>query len=283
MEKIKRKTWLITGTSTGIGRIVAEKLLSEGYFVAGTARNIDQIKELENCYPSQFLAIQADVNQKSENLKTVESTFKRFGRIDVLLNNAGYGLIGTAEELTMDQIQHQMQTNFFGLVDLTKLVLPIMREQREGYIINVSSIGGLRGMAGSSIYSASKFAVGGFSEGLVQEVAPFGIKVSLVEPGPYRTDWAGRSMKKAEIMEQNMDSPYYDLNKKINNLFNTVSGNQPGKPEQIASVLMHACEAEKVPLHMIFGDEAINMWGEYAEKLKDESFMKLYPHIKYDL
>ena len=282
MDKSPKKVWIVTGTSTGIGRILAEKLLDAGYFVTATARDRAKIADLEAKYPSQCLALQADVTRSADNQKTVDETIKRFGRIDVLVNNAGYGLSGATEEVSMDQVRNQMETNFFGLVELTQMTIPQMRKQNSGYIVNVSSIAGLRGSKGLSIYSASKFAVTGFSESLAQELAPFGIKVSIVEPGPYRTDWAGRSIIWSETV-LNPDSPYKDINQATYQMLNTVTGNQPGKPEQIASVLIHAAEAEKPPVHLLFGDEAIKWWEDYLKKVQDPNFFSHYPHAKYDL
>jgi NAD(P)-dependent dehydrogenase (short-subunit alcohol dehydrogenase family) len=282
MDKQATKVWIVTGTSSGIGRVLVQKLLEAGYFVTATARNRSKIEDFEKNYPSQCLSIEADVTMSEANQRVVNETLKRFGKIDVLVNNAGYGLAGVLEEVTLDQIRRQMDTNVIGLIEMTQLVIPTMRKQQSGYIVNISSIAGLRGSKGLSIYSASKFAVTGFSESLALEVSRFGIKVSCVEPGPYRTDWAGRSIDWSESIT-NPDSPYYEINSGTYKMLNSVSGNQPGNPEQIASVLIAGAEAEHVPMHMLFGDEAIGWWKDYHKKVEDDSFFRHYPHSKYDL
>lgn len=282
MDKQATKVWIVTGTSTGIGRVLVQKLLEAGYFVTATARDQSKIQDFAQNYPSQCLAIQADVTKSEDNQRVVDETLKRFGKIDVLVNNAGYGLAGVTEEVTLDQIRRQLDTNVVGLIEMTQLVIPAMRQQQSGYIVNVSSIAGLRGSKGLSIYSASKFAVTGFSESLAQEVSRFGIKVSCVEPGPYRTDWAGRSIDWSESVA-NPDSPYFEMNSSTHKMLNTVSGHQTGNPEQIASVLMAGAEAEAVPMHLLFGDEAIGWWKDYHKKVEDDSFFRHYPHSKYDL
>ncbi|MCS7074918.1 MAG: SDR family oxidoreductase, partial [Bacteroidia bacterium] len=174
---MKKQVWLITGTSSGIGKVLVEELLNAEQLVVATARNPFALTF--SAEPKQLLTIGLDINLPEQIQQVVPQVLSVFGRIDVLVNNAGYGLEGAVEELTMEQIRHQLETNFFGLVDLTRQVIPVMRKQKSGYIVNVSSLAGLRGFKGLSIYNASKFAVEGFSEAISQELEPFGIRVSV--------------------------------------------------------------------------------------------------------
>lgn len=278
---IEEKVWLITGCSTGIGRATAERLLSKGRKVVATARKVESIKPLEQAYPEQALALALDVNEPKARADAISKTIAHFGRLDVLFNNAGYGLTGALEELSIEQVRDQMETNFFGLVALTQEAIPVMRGQGGGYVFNVASVAGLRGYQGVSAYCASKFAVVGLSESLAQELAPFNIKVCVIEPGPYKTDWAGRSMVKSDaIRSADESSPYSGLNAGIDKMFRKTDGCQPGDPLQIADALDFAVENDKVPVHIIFGDEAIQMYAEHKEQLGDDTYMLRLPHGK---
>jgi NAD(P)-dependent dehydrogenase (short-subunit alcohol dehydrogenase family) len=278
------KVWLVTGTSTGIGRAIVERLGQQQQLVVATARTLANIADYPARLGNQVLCLAQDVNNAADNQRVVEQTLQTFGRIDVLVNNAGYGLEGATEELTMEQIRAQMETNVFGLIDMTKQVLPHMRQQQSGFIVNVASIAGLRGYNGLGIYNASKFAVVGFSEALRQEVRPFGIRVACVEPGPYKTDWAGRSIHRSQAMDtQNAQSPYSKLNETLLRAIDGMSGAQPGNPTQIADVLISAAYAPEVPLHMIFGDEAIQVWKDKLERYQDPTYMDYFPHSRNQL
>lgn len=278
------KVWFITGTSTGIGKALAEKAAAIGDKVFSTARTLSSIQYLAEEYPQQVCVHRLDVCNESDRQSAIQATLDTFGRIDVLVNNAGYGLVGMAEETDMRLIREQMETNFFGLVGLTQLVLPIMRAQQSGYIINVASMAGLRGFAGAAYYCASKFAVVGFSEALAQELEQFGIRVSVVEPGPYRTDWAGRSMVKTQgFIEPETPSPYQVLNQKIGNWFKERDGKQPGDPAQIAEVLISAAEKTKPPLHLLLGDPAIEAWEQQLKNFQDPNYFLAVPHDRYEI
>jgi NAD(P)-dependent dehydrogenase (short-subunit alcohol dehydrogenase family) len=184
----------------------------------------------------------------------------------------------------MAQIRHQMEVNFFGLVEMTRLVVPEMRLQKSGLIANITSLAGLRGMQGLSAYNASKFAVEGFTEALAQEMAHFGVRVCAVEPGPYRTDWAGSSLVKTEeLVNLQADSPYFELNQTAAKRISLSDGKQPGDPRQIAQVLVLAASAPEVPLHMLFGDVCIEGWEQRKARFSDPSFMSYYPHDKFTL
>jgi short-subunit dehydrogenase len=277
---MKKQVWFITGCSSGLGKSFAINALEAGHHVVATARNLDSLNYLPSS--DNLLKCKLDVTQSHEIRESVQKTIEKFGKIDVLVNNAGYGLEGAFEELTMQQILEQFQTNVFGLMELTQSILPILREQKSGYIFNISSIAGLRGIAGMSIYNASKFAVTGFSEALANELEPFGIHVVAVAPGPYRTDWAGRSLKKSENLKNlNPASPYYELNKKIHTYMTEADGNQPGSPDQIASILLCAAQKNKLPVHMIFGQPAIDVWNKKMEKYQSRGFIQFFPHEQY--
>ena len=193
-----KPVWFITGCSTGFGRELSKILIARGYRVVATARDAKKIADLVAGHSDTALALELDVERQPQIATAVGAAERRFGRIDVLVNNAGYGYLAAIEEGDDADIHAMFETNVFGLAALTRAVLPIMRAQRSGAIVNISSMGGFIGFPGSGYYAATKFAVEGLSESLSKEVAPFGIKVIIVEPGPFRTDWAGRSLKTAK-------------------------------------------------------------------------------------
>jgi NAD(P)-dependent dehydrogenase (short-subunit alcohol dehydrogenase family) len=273
------KVWLVTGTSSGIGLVLVNELLAKGYRVVATVRQAnDQTKQWSHDFGDQILIVTADVRFSDQLEAAVQQAYQQFGRIDVLVNNAGYGLIGAFEEYSEAQIRDQIETNFFGVVKLSQLVIPKMRENQDGVIFNVSSIAGRIGFRGVSLYAASKFALTALSESLSQELAPFNIRVINVEPGPYKTDWAGRSMVKTDEILESKQSPYSDLNKGIDLMFKQVDGNQPGDPLQIAQVMISAAEIAKPPVHLVLGDEAIKYWESYQKKNIDPKFVALLPY-----
>ena len=187
--------WFIIGCSTGFGRELSVILLERGYRVVVTARDKAKVDDIVEAHDKNGLALKLDVDKQDQIDAVVKAAEARFGRIDVLVNNAGYGYLAAVEEGDDSDVRAMFDTNFFGLAAMTRAVLPLMRAQKSGAIVNISSIGGFIGFPGSGYYAATKFAVEGLSEALSKEVAPFGIKVIIVEPGPFRTDWAGRSLK----------------------------------------------------------------------------------------
>lgn len=279
---MESKVWLITGASRGIGKAIAEEAMQAGHRVMAGVRNPATSQLSSDDWPAEQLVVQTlDVNQESDIKAAVAACLDRFGRIDVLVNNAGYGLQGTVEEVTMEQVRQQMETNFFGLVALTQAVLPGMRAQQDGYIFNISSVAGLIGTPALGLYNASKFAVNGLTEALHQEVAPVGIKVSCVEPGPYRTDWAGASLKRAEALAgMDHNSPYQAINEKAKLAFDKSVGNQKGDPIQIAKVLVDAARQPSLPKHMLFGDQGIGWWEGQKRHMGEETYMRYYPYDK---
>lgn len=248
------KIWFITGSSRGLGRSLTEAVLAKGDNVAATARNPEQLNDLVEKHPGQVYPIQLDVTNKAQIIAAVESTVKHFGRIDVLINNAGFGITGAAEAFTDEQVRSQLETNLYSPIEVTRVVLPYMRKQRSGRILQISSIGGRVGNAGVSIYQAAKFGLGGFSEALAKEVAPLGIKVTSVEPGGFRTDWAGSSMSYAPKVEG-----YETTVDKRVELFSGGSFIPVGDPDKAAKVMIDLVEHDEPPVHLVLGSEAIAM------------------------
>ncbi len=247
-----KKIWFITGSSRGLGRSLAEAVLESGDNVAATARNIDQLKDLSDKYPGQVLAIPLDVTVNDQIQQAVSSAINHFGRIDVLVNNAGFGITGAAEAFTGEQVRSQLETNLYAPIEITRVVLPYMRKQRSGHILQISSVGGRVGNAGLSIYQAAKFGLGGFSEALAKEVAPLGIRVTSVEPGGFRTDWAGDSMAYAAKVEG-----YENTVDRRTELFQGGSFVPMGDPEKAARVMIELVNHPEPPVHLVLGSEAI--------------------------
>jgi len=264
--------WLITGCSTGFGRELARAVLEKGQRAVITARDPSSLEE----FASHPLALVAalDVNNPGHIQATVAAAQERFGRIDVLVNNAGFGYLSAVEEGEDAEIRAMFETNVFGLAAVTRAVLPGMRSRRQGHIVNITSIGGLVGIAGVGYYNATKFAVEGLSEALAQECAPLGIKVTIVEPGPFRTDWAGRSLK----VPANAIADYADTAGARRTTIQGYSGKQPGDPVKAAHAIIAAIQSPEPPLHLVLGrfayDTATAKLGRLSaefEKWKDLS------------
>lgn len=246
------KTWFITGSSRGLGRSLTEAVLANGDYVAATARNPEQLNELASQYPDQMLALPLDVNDQTQIHKAVEQTVNHFGRIDILVNNAGFGITGAIEEFTDEQMKSQLDVNLYAPVEITRAVLPYMRKQRSGSIFNVSSIGGRVGSAGLSMYQAAKFGLQGFTEVLSKEVADFGIKVTSIEPGGFRTDWGGASMSYAAPI-----SDYQAVLYPLKNYLETVTA--LGDPDKAAKVIIDLVEHPAPPVHLVLGSDAVSI------------------------
>ena len=258
-----KKVWLITGCSTGFGRALAQEVLAKGYNAAVAARNTDDIKDIINAYPDTALAIRLDVTVSAEITAAVENTVKRFGQIDVLVNNAGIGYFAAIEESEDEQVRRMFEINVFGLAKMTQAVLPIMRKQRSGHILNISSIGGLRSFPGVGFYNATKFAVDGFSEALSKETAPLGIKVTIIAPSGFRTDWAGRSAKDTTIKIDD----YATTAGKNSEDIRGYSGNQPGDPVRAAKAMISVTESDNPPLRLLLGVAALKGARAKVEEL----------------
>ncbi len=260
----KNKVWFITGSSTGFGRLLAEEALERGHKVVATARNTDDVKDLEEKYPERALAITLDVT-KAEDVKTsVEKAVEKFGTIDILVNNAGYGLGGGIEEPSMEQIEKQYDTNIYGVIRMMREVLPLMREQKSGLIMNLSSVVGITSFPSVGYYSSTKFAVESLSEALSKEVEHLGIKVTIVEPGGFRTDFAGRSFSQpANRIEDYVTSERIDS-------FDEYDKKQPGDPLKAVKVMADVAEMEEPPLRLPLGEDAVqNMEEKLNSVLKN--------------
>jgi NAD(P)-dependent dehydrogenase (short-subunit alcohol dehydrogenase family) len=268
-DKNSSRVWFITGSSTGFGRVLAEILLKRGERVALTARNPDQIQDLVAGYKDTGLALALDVTQSQQIAAAVAEAEKFFGRIDVLVNNAGYGYLASVEEGEEAEVRAMFDTNFFGLIAVTQAVLPGMRARRTGHILNISSIGGLVANPSTGYYSATKFAVEAISESLAKEVEPLGIRVIAIEPGPFRTDWAGRSLKVAK----GSITDYVDTAGARSRQINERSGKQPGDPVRAAEAMITIVEADQPPRNLFLGKIAFDMAREkltYLSKSIDQ-------------
>lgn len=252
----KQKVWFVTGASSGFGRALAEAALARGDKVVLAARRLQQLNDIASAYPDAALAVALDVTDAEARAKTVEAAIARFGRIDVLANIAGRGSLGAAEAFSERQLRMQMEVNFFGLVEMTRLVLPHMRARGSGHILNLTSIGGLISAGGFGPYCASKFAVEGWSEALRDEVAPLGIAVTLVEPGAFRTEFAGEvNMRPEEDIEA-----YRPVIAPVEQYLYGQDGRQPGDPAKAAEAMIAAIDAEKPPLRLLLGADAYALW-----------------------
>lgn len=258
------KIWLITGVSVGIGRALAQVVAEKGDIVYGTLRNSDQIADFEKLVPGRTRALLMDVNDPGAAATGVQQVINEQGRIDVLVNNAGFGFFGAIEEVDMQEIDMQMQTNFYAPLRLSQLVLPTMRKQGSGYIMQVSSVAGFRGTEGLGIYNASKFALEGFSQAMAKEVAPFGIHVVMVEPGPFRTEWGGRSSIRSKVV---MPEYEHTAGARIRTI-HTYSGTQAGDPFKAAELLFDLSRNENPPLHLPLGQMAVDGFREKMSQIE---------------
>lgn len=252
----KRPVWFITGCSTGFGRELAQQAIAQGFNVVVTARNPQQIEDLVKDYPDTSLALQLDVTNSENISQAVKQALDKFGAIDVLVNNAGYGYQSSVEEGEESEIRAQFDANVFGLFAMTRAVLPGMRQARRGHVINITSVAGLIGFPGSGYYSASKHAVEGWSDSLAAEGEPLGIKVTCVEPGPFRTDWAGRSLR--QTSSQIADYAETSAARMKNTA--SYSGKQPGDPARAAQAMIAITQNPQPPRHLVmgaFGFEAV--------------------------
>src|SRR6201996_5187174 len=249
----KDRTWFITGASTGFGRTLAEEVLKTGGKVVATARNRDRVADLETKYPQRAKAVALDVIDAGQVDSAVTQAFAQFGQVDVLVNNAGYGLAGAVEEASEAEYMPMVETNVFGLLRVTRAFLPHLRKQRSGHILNLSSIGGLVASPGMGYYNATKFAVEGLSEALAAEVAPLGIRVTIVEPGPFRTDFLGRSGVVAKERIADYDATAGNMRK----YFAENDGKQKGDPLRAVHAMMQVVESPTPPLRLLLGTGAL--------------------------
>ena len=246
------KVWLITGSSRGLGRALAEAVLEAGDSLAATARDPAQLHDLVERHGDRVRAVALDVTDPAAGRRAVADTVAAFGRLDVLVNNAGYANVSSIEDVAEDDFRAQIETNLFGVVNLTRAALPVMHRQRQGHIIQISSIGGRAATPGIAAYQTAKWAVGGFSEVLAREVAPLGIKVTVVEPGGMKTDWAGSSMRVDDI------SPDYQATVgQISAMRRSGGPTGRGDPAKIAQAILHIAAETSPPLRLLIGTDAV--------------------------
>ena len=257
------KIWFITGTSRGFGREWAAAALERGDRVAATARNTDSLDDLVQKYGDALLPIALDVTDRDADFAAVKQAHEPFGRLDVVVNNAGYGHFGLVEELSESDARDQLETNLFGALWVTQAALPYLREQGSGHIIQVSSIGGISAFPIVGMYHASKWALEGFSQSLAQEVADFGIKVTLVEPGGFSTDWSGPSAQHSEQLAA------YDEMRAKAQAWRASRSAAPGDPTASAAAILQVVDAEEPPLRVFFGEAPLAIaTADYESRLK---------------
>ena len=256
--------WFITGASSGLGRALAEAVLARGWRAAITARRPETLTDLVAQHGDRALALALDVTDRRSVADAVRDAETHFSAIDVLVNNAGYGYLSAIEEGDDAEIRAQFETNVFGLVAVIKCALPGMRSRRRGHIFNVSSLGGLVAFAATGYYHASKFAVEALSESLSHEVKPLGIDVTILEPGAFRTDWAGRSM----VESRTVIDDYAETSGKQREATRSASGKQPGDPARAATAIISASEADEPPLRLLLGAPALKIARERLDALR---------------
>jgi NAD(P)-dependent dehydrogenase (short-subunit alcohol dehydrogenase family) len=257
------KTWFITGASRGFGREWAIAALERGDSVAATARDTSTLDELVEKYGERLLPVKLDVTDREADFAAVKQAHDRFGRLDIVINNAGYGHFGMIEELSESDARNQIETNLFGALWVTQAALPFLRAQGSGHIIQVSSIGGISAFPMVGIYHASKWGLEGFSQALAQEVADFGIRVTLIEPGGFSTDWAGPSAKHSEPL-----SVYDDFREKAQQ-WRAQRTATPGDPQASAAAILRVVDADEPPLRVFFGAAPLKIAEkDYAARLQ---------------
>ncbi len=259
------KVWLITGSSRGLGRVLAEAVLAAGDKLVATARKPAQLADLVDRYGGQVRAVALDVTDGRAAGYAIQSAVDAFGRLDVLVNNAGYANVNSIEDMAAEDFREQVETNFFGVVNVTRAALPVLRTQRDGHIIQISSIGGRGATPGLSAYQSAKWAVGGFSEVLAKEVGPLGIKVTVLEPGGMRTDWAGSSMRVGAVQP--------DYQKAVGAMIQAHSANADimrGDPAKVAQAILRLASEKRPPLRLLLGSDALLLASLFSAQRANE-------------
>ncbi len=260
------KIWFITGASSGFGAALAEAVLTRGDSAVLTARRLEPLQAIAAKYGDRALALQLDVTDAAARAAALKAAKEKFGRVDVLANIAGAGSYGALEEFTPEQIRAQMELNFFAAAELSREVLPQMRARKSGHILNLTSIAGLVAFPGSGLYNASKFALEGFTEALHHEVKPLGVRVTLIEPGAFRTGFAGSAAMKAETRI----ADYAALTAGMDEYYATQNGQQMGDPVKAAEVIIDMVESDSAPVRLMLGEDAYNLWeGAVASRNRD--------------
>jgi NAD(P)-dependent dehydrogenase (short-subunit alcohol dehydrogenase family) len=246
---MKNKIWFITGISSGLGKALAEAVIEKGDFVIGTFRSQIQADVFNNAHKDAAFALKLDITKPNEIKKGFQIIKKQFGRIDVLVNNAGFGFAGAVEEMSEAETRQVFEANFFGTLKVTQVALPMMRAQRSGHIVQISSHGGFKAFAGFGIYNASKFALEGFSEALAQELAPLGIKVTIVQPGPFRTGFAHTAFQEAAVKIEDYNPTAGAFRERMK----AADGKQEGDPIKAADAIVNMVYSENPPLRLPLG------------------------------
>jgi NAD(P)-dependent dehydrogenase (short-subunit alcohol dehydrogenase family) len=246
---MKNKIWFITGVSSGLGKALAEAVIESGDFVIGTFRNAHQADVFSNAHKGEAMGLTMDITKPKDIEKAVKLVTKQFGRIDILVNNAGFGFAGAVEEASMKEVKNVFEANVFGTLNVTTAFLPLMRQQRSGHIIQMSSHGGIKAFAGFGIYNAAKFAVEGFSEALAQELAPLSIRVTIVQPGPFRTGFANIAFQEAAAKIEDYNATAGAFRERMK----AVDGKQEGDPEKAAQAIVAMAQSDNPPLRMPLG------------------------------
>jgi NAD(P)-dependent dehydrogenase (short-subunit alcohol dehydrogenase family) len=266
--KTQKQTWFITGASKGLGLSLVKQLLKAGYNVAGTSRNAEELNKAVGNPDDEFLPIAMDIQDPKSVTDAIELTVKHFGHIDVVVNNAGYGLIGALEELNADEVADNFGVNVFGSLNVIRAAMPYLREQQSGHIFNISSVGGFVGnFPGWGIYCATKFAVQGFTEALAAEVKDFGVKVTVVSPGYFRTEFLSSG---SVVTPKNAIDAYQAVRDSQQAHQQDINGNQPGDPEKAVAAIIKISEVENPPLHFFLGEDAYNMAYTKMDALKSD-------------
>ncbi len=260
------KVWFITGCSTGFGRELAKAVLAKGYKAVVTSRNTGDVTDIVAEHADTSISVALDVTDDAQIKAAVEAAMDKFGRIDVLVNNAGIGYFGAIEESEEKEVRKMFEINVFGLAHMTQAVLPVMRKQRRGHILNVASIGGLRSFPAVGFYNATKYAVDGLSEALSKEVSQLGIHVTVIAPSGFRTDWAGRSANDTSVVIDD----YKDSAHKNQDSIRGYSGNQPGDPKRAAEAMIKVVESENPPMRLLLGKAALKGAREKLEELRHD-------------
>src|SRR6267378_890631 len=256
-ETVMPRVWLITGASRGLGWALADAVVAAGHMLIATARNPSHLADLEQRAPDRVRAVSLNVTDAAAAERAIQTAVDAFGRLDVLVNNAGYGNISSIEETSLADFREQIETNLFGVINVTKAAIPLMREQRSGHIIQISSVGGRVGALGRAPYSAAKWGVEGFSEVLAKEVGPLGIKVTIIEPGGFRTDFAGSSTTIRG------GRPEYDSTVgAVARFQRDYNGAQPGDPSKAAAVIIQIASLDQPPLRLLLGSDAVRLAEE---------------------
>ncbi|MCW2786692.1 MAG: short-chain alcohol dehydrogenase [Marmoricola sp.] len=274
------QVWFVTGSSRGLGRSIVEKALEAGNRVVATARKPEDLADLTEKYGDRVLLLALDVADADAAESAVQAAVGTFGRIDVVVNNAGYGDTASIEDMSTEMFRAQIDTNFYGVVNVTKAALPYLREQGSGYFFQISSLGGRLGTPGLSAYQSAKWAVGGFSEVLANEVGPLGIKVTVVEPGGMRTDWAGSSMTIPEV-----SAPYEQTVGMLAQMIREANGAEPSDPDKVAQLLVDLSTKDEVPVRLLIGTDAVEYAANAAQvrAQSDEQWRGLSESVSFDI